>query len=52
MSGFGQREGLEISEKFKLLFEDVNKFESFARSYGWQPLPIPAEQTQKSFIEG
>ena len=39
-NGFGQREGLEVSGKFKIKSSEVVKFEKTAQWDGWEPLPI------------
>jgi hypothetical protein len=39
--GFGQREGIEIEGRYKLLESDVEKFEIEAYKDNWQKFPIP-----------
>jgi len=41
--GFGQREGLRISARYKLTPEQVARWSENARSNGWQELPIPPD---------
>jgi len=48
MVGFGQREGLEISARYRFTDQQLGKFLAAARgSTGWESLPIPAEVKAK-----
>jgi hypothetical protein len=40
-AGFGQREGLSISGRFRIPEKDAGRFEGEAKAGGWKELPIP-----------
>lgn len=52
MAGFGQREGLEISARYRLDGEQAAAFATRARANGWQPLPIPDATRSKIRFQG
>src|SRR6185436_14783877 len=43
MSGFGQREGLSITARFRIPKSNLDDFEKFMHEDGWDPLPVSAE---------
>jgi hypothetical protein len=51
MAGFGQREGLSISAKYKLNDEDMNSWINEMQSKGLKKLPIPPDFKSKLWFK-
>ena len=51
MAGFGQREGLSISSKYKLNDEDMNSWIKNMQSKGLKKLPITTECNSKLWFK-
>ncbi|MGE5856840.1 MAG: hypothetical protein ACM34C_09795 [Syntrophaceae bacterium] len=50
--GFGQREGLQVSAKYRFTEGELAGWLPEAQANGWQPLPIPAEIRQRIPYKG
>lgn len=50
--GFGQREGLQVSAKYRFTEGELAGWLPQAQANGWQPLPVPAEIRQRIPYKG